>query len=1581
MSLAETYPALAGRILALNKMGVEDEEIQAAIRPRIQELARMGFSVEEINKALGEVPQPSIIEPIKETGKELARMGLGVGGAFGGAILGGVAAPLAGPAAPVMPFAGAAAGSGAGEALAQYLFDEEINPRQVALQAVLGAIPGLKAPWVTSLLGRVALRGGEGALVGGGASVASDVVEGEKPDWGKALKAALVGSLIGAGVGTFEGRQGRKKTEPPLTKEQQARLDAIAEELDHLERLRQSPRGRDLLRQQLLEEQARAAEGPPLPPELQARAEAIEQQLLEAERLRRSPQGAILLRQQLAEQEAAGIPAGEAALQLEQAKLASEIEAEAFLQAKAPKRGVGLLDFSKGKPKPEVEPGPSGGGGPFADIRAAEARAAGSEVATVANMADDLRARGDDIGARNVEAAYSKGGLKDAEDVFKARMSDAETKLPETEAATPKAKTEPAAPERATIVRTPEPKAPPSTEGTFRQWLTGIKISEDLTNIKDRGELVKLKESSLRRAVVKGAPPGSISLSRAVERAHEAGFIPEESLQAFLAAVDDTLSGKKVYSIYKQNLPEPSINKMVAVEAERHVQNLQDAVAGVEYKGKVYEAVIPEPGGGVRLKNKPDKVLKSPEKILEIEERVPFDIPEETPPPTPAPKGLRPVIRLKNGKQFVGKEGERHADVMERVPEKQQSAIRDTGWMSPEGKFLTPDEATIYKFREPAAVPESQLSPEEIAARDQMLADLGARPKPRFEKTEAGMQGVIEGTPQRKISTEPLRPKTEQAETLTPLESVPAKGTEQMTIGQLFKKGFGSEVGAVGNLPEGMRQIEADARAARRELYNRLYAYAREKGVSLKQAARDHNVLQRDLARLQAEARTEGWGPTEETRPFTPLEKFIGTRSDNPEIYDRVREEFKGTNLNDRTIKRLADAAYEGFTASGKTIDPDIPITIQVAEGITDGTIPLTRDLEPYRKEIGIALAGSESQFGRGLARMSQLKQKMKQAGMTFGDFGNEPPPSAWEYANDLMHRWINIWRGSLVGQLATHVRNAETQGVRLEIDGLENIVDGALRQMLHLGPGSERGLSDGFRRAMENFTDLVKAGKRQQANEILSLFPSQKERLFYQYASDVNTALKERPVPPGKIFGTLERITQAAEQSVEIVNTVNRGQEFLIRRAAFRAKLAELLEKAGQNIDAIDLRAIDEKMVAEAVDHALEVTFAATPQKGPFKALLDVYKAVPPLYFVAPFPRFMFNSWKFFYEFSPAGLLKLLSSKERAAIAAGNLKTINRAIIGTGLLGAAYMLRNSEYAGDKWYELKIGDKTIDTRPFNPFAAYLFVADVVKRMNDGTLDRLGFKEIAQGLLSANFRAGTGLFMLDKVADIIGGAVSSQGVPETSAKDVKRAIGETLGGFLTPLQTIRDVLSDERLLSFIGQEDFAKEEAKLRDVRDEPFWGPLKARIPGLSQTLPQRQFPIGPDAERQEPALRQVSGVIMYEKTPVQQEADRLGLEQRDLLQSTGIAELDRQTSEIMRPIAERTLSMLMASRPYLEANDLVRRIWIKKLIHQIGNEARRHVLAKNRDLRLEYMIRKAGKDEGRLLRETFQARGLILAD
>lgn len=127
-------------------------------------------------------------------------------------------------------------------------------------------------------------------------------------------------------------------------------------------------------------------------------------------------------------------------------------------------------------------------------------------------------------------------------------------------------------------------------------------------------------------------------------------------------------------------------------------------------------------------------------------------------------------------------------------------------------------------------------------------------------------------------------------------------------------------------------------------------------------------------------------------------------------------------------------------------------------------------------------------------------------------------------------------------------------------------------------------------------------------------------------------------------------------------------------------------------------------------------------------------------------------NAIKFQYDYSPLPIVTLLTKAEQAKLARGDTSTYSKAAIGIGMLYAGYALRNQSYAGEKWYEFKLGDRTVDVRPFNPFAAYLYLGDLYKRVQEGTLRDVDVKGIASVLFG--IRGTTGVYVIDSLLDLL-----------------------------------------------------------------------------------------------------------------------------------------------------------------------------------------------------------------------------------
>lgn len=631
--------------------------------------------------------------------------------------------------------------------------------------------------------------------------------------------------------------------------------------------------------------------------------------------------------------------------------------------------------------------------------------------------------------------------------------------------------------------------------------------------------------------------------------------------------------------------------------------------------------------------------------------------------------------------------------------------------------------------------------------------------------------------------------------------------------------------------------------------------------------------------------------------------------------------------------KKIQDAAEELFTKAGVERNPKQLISDQITELLAAEKIPLPELNEVLKKNNVTFKELADDLFRPSIKSAAQRLGSLGRLSQRIGAYLDANPGAQKDLdaivqagrdldetirARSWWQRATGVWRGTLVTQLATSMRNAETQFGRLGLDALENLMDSGLQRIF--GTANQSKPSDAIEPIIRFFTRGTKA----QVDNILKDLPREHDRLFGTFASDVAAKVGEGA------GGPVDKIFTQAEKGVQFLNTFNRWQEFTFRRAIFAAEYS----KSGS--------------AEQAVNKALELTFAKNPDYGTagyhFIKLVNQTPAV----LAVPFARFMTNSIKFFYEFSPAGLVKLLKPAERAAVAGGDFKTISRATLGTGLLGTAWQLRNSEYAGEKWYEAKIAGETVDLRPFNPFAPYLFVADTVKRAQEGTLGKLSTKDWAEAMLSLNLRGGTGLAILDNLFGQWKG-----GDPERWKTQAAQVGGQLIGGFATPLQTVKDVLAG-----------FSS--TPIRDVKEEPVLGPLKSRVPGLEATLPQAYSPTQEaPLQREMPIVRQLTGVsVIQKKNPAQQALDRLGFKQEDVFLSTGDPKADRDLKQTTGLLVERVLSPMVEKPEFQNQPPTLQALMMEKVISRIKSNALKATMAKYPDVAIRA---KLGKIPNRL--------------
>lgn len=685
--------------------------------------------------------------------------------------------------------------------------------------------------------------------------------------------------------------------------------------------------------------------------------------------------------------------------------------------------------------------------------------------------------------------------------------------------------------------------------------------------------------------------------------------------------------------------------------------------------------------------------------------------------------------------------------------------------------------------------------------------------------------------------------------------------------------------------------------------------------------------------------------------------------------------------------------AAEQLLLSGKVRrNPNLRLNEQIADLIVTGRIDdqtftkILKDNKIQLDEFARYFGADKSDAGRTLQSLSVIQSKINklnkvpngntaydQAVSASGADEFVPTTGRWRRAD-------NIRRGLLTGQVATAVRNFQAAIGRVGVDVLEKGLDVALRSAYRSMSGGampKKSLSNPMT-AFEGFMSIFRQIDpknyklvKEQTDNILASFPKEQDRLFLRYSSDIveKTGGKD--------------LLAKGEKAVHLVNFFNRLQEYIVRRAVFQSSLDELIRnnpkhysnrKLAQIIADNDMNVFRQEDIAAAVEKALEVTFAKNfnQGKGIYEGIADYFiKLINRLPFTAslaiPFPRFIMNSLKFHAEYSPLGFFRFFSDGERQAFAKGNTSGMSKAIIGSGMLIAAYNLRHQPYAGEKWYEFKIGNRTIDFRPFNPFAAYLFVADAYKRKKEGTLSNLdlkGFVNVFTGI-----RGGTGLYLIDRFIDGVTGVNPNV----EFGKEINKIMGDTIGGLFVPLQTAQDA---------IGQ--FYPEMAIVKDASGNPIKDNIQKRLP-LNNNLPpvvsstsvifdENGIPRAAPIKREEPLARQLTGVgVISAKNSAEKELDRLGIPARKIFQSTGIPELDVAYKNALAPQIAIGLSKIVELPAYQQQTN-ARKIFI---VEQVLNDFRKNAteaIQNNEGLApfiLKYEIEKIPLSQRRILDET----------
>lgn len=519
--------------------------------------------------------------------------------------------------------------------------------------------------------------------------------------------------------------------------------------------------------------------------------------------------------------------------------------------------------------------------------------------------------------------------------------------------------------------------------------------------------------------------------------------------------------------------------------------------------------------------------------------------------------------------------------------------------------------------------------------------------------------------------------------------------------------------------------------------------------------------------------------------------------------------------------------------------------------------------------------------------------------------------------------RSMNITRAMMVSAFSTAMRNAQSQAGAVGAVRVADVIEHVIRKSV--GLESDFTFRSIGRNALRVFRPSDKL-----AREIAGEHPAELARLFNNYAGGVEVPQLEHGPIANKIHRSVERLFGGMEKAAKVVNFANQLQEFHLRSAEFLSELDLHIRKDhDMTLEKFVARygadAIPKEFITKAVDKALEVTFAASPGREGLGGrllgdLIEVGNYIPPTVSPIAFPKFMFSSLKFLYQYNPTGMIDLARSGQNKP------RVIAKALLGSTMLLTAYQFRKSEYAGEKWYELKLGGHTFDTRPFGPFSTYLFLGEALRRAQAGE-PHFTLAEIAEAIGASSGPGGTGIAVAEKLYNY-----SMQGQWDKFQRVLKTEAGDFGRALLTPVRQLKDLVA-----AFDPAEGFT------RDTSEQPLVGAIKESIPGLSRDLPVAGRPTSATPIHQEhPAIKALTGWrVETPKTYLEQQLDALHFDPSEVRPATGLPKIDEFEKRAMGPLMDQLSNELENDPDFKALGPAQRADIIKDHITDIRNEVR----------------------------------------
>jgi len=607
-------------------------------------------------------------------------------------------------------------------------------------------------------------------------------------------------------------------------------------------------------------------------------------------------------------------------------------------------------------------------------------------------------------------------------------------------------------------------------------------------------------------------------------------------------------------------------------------------------------------------------------------------------------------------------------------------------------------------------------------------------------------------------------------------------------------------------------------------------------------------------------------------------------------------------------------------------------------------------------------------------------------------------------FINDNLRALNKTRIGLMTIQLATTVRNTTNGYVRNYIYGLNNLNSGLVRAGMGKvmeAFGDEQAKKAGAFAVKEGVADLQQAKSSVLLKDMVLGIQSEDTAVLVKMFKDKNLGNSEKALELFRELGDIGNSTKIMSsggnsqigthnsrlmRAAAFANILNTYSDNMFKAAIFSREIDKLIridagnqfkkngiESLSDLVSSGNFRMVDDKALSDAMSQALDFTYQTgrfRGRKGGFNQLaanfIDLSSTQLGSAFV-PFPRYMVNAFRFFYEHAPVlGLFDAFGILNKSRMT----DRIGKNMTGFMMMGAFYAMREQlgdETTGAYQYKNPFGHGTFDARAaLGPFTPYALLGDILYRVGKpgGSLERgYGYRLHDNEKVSENWssrdlisaftggafgRAGVSLDLMDGLVNTL--TKESNLADQTRVNEVTaRFLGNYFSTYTVGAGFIKDIYAmvdpDYRLLTDNTDVEFFPYMLK---QMTRSF--PMEAHADGdgffqrPAQTSPYKEGGI----RNHLPFFRQITGLTpQEERNTAQQELDRLKLDYIEIApRKLQDPKANRDARQYTGTAVENYLTEYINSPEYraLE-NDSLKKKMLKLELANIKNEALAYAL------------------------------------